>query len=239
MREALSLKTPKGLQLERVVLLGRTFEEYRKYFLLEPEQWRGKRVLDVAGGVSSFCAEANDAGILATSVDPIYEMPPQEIAVRSAEDLDKVIAGVRGLPTYRWTAYRDPEHVRELRERAVTRFLEDFPKHGERYQVGALPQLPFEDAEFDLTLVSYLLFAYEEHFTYEFHSRAVHEIMRVTSHDGEARIYPTVTFEALPSRYVAQLRNDPANRKFRFEIVKTDFEFLVGSNCFLRVTHPG
>ncbi len=108
MMESGPLKTPRGLQLDRVVLLGRTFDEYRKYFLLEPDEWRNKRVLDVAGGVSSFCAEANHAGMIAMSVDPIYGMTREEIAQRSGPDLDKVIAGVRGLPTYRWTAYRDP-----------------------------------------------------------------------------------------------------------------------------------
>jgi ubiquinone/menaquinone biosynthesis C-methylase UbiE len=119
----------------------------------------------------------------------------------------------------------------------VTRFLRDFPEKPERYRVGALPVLPFENGGFDLVLVSYLLFAYEEHFSYDFHREALLELMRVTQRKGEARIYPTVTFEAEPSRYVAQLRNDAACRGFRFEIVKTDFEFLVGSNCFLRVTH--
>ena len=228
-------KAARGLQLERVVLLGRTFEEYRKYFLLEPEHWRGKKVLDVAGGVSSFCAEANDAEMIATSVDPIYHVTPEEIAQRARPDLDRVIAGVRGLPTYRWTAYRDPEHVRELREKALKQFLEDFPKNPERYRPGMLPTLPFADEDFDLALVSYLLFAYEEHFSYEFHRDAIMELMRVTR--GEARVYPTVTFEAEPSRYLLQLMDDPACRKLRFEIVKTDFEFLVGSNCFLRVTH--
>jgi len=48
----------RGLQLGRVVLLGRTFEEYRRYFLLDPDDLIGMKVLDVAGGVSSFCAEA-------------------------------------------------------------------------------------------------------------------------------------------------------------------------------------
>lgn len=226
---------PRGLQLDRVVLLGRTFEEYRRYFLLEPEELRGKRVLDVAGGVSSFSAEANDRGILATSVDPIYKLAPEEISRRSGPDLDKVIAGVRGLSTYRWTAYRDPEHVRELRERAVKRFLADFPEHPNRYRVGALPELPFADREFNVTLVSYLLFAYDAHFSYEFHRNALLEVMRVTK--DEARIYPTINFEGEPSEYVARLQFDPACGKFAFSIVRTDFEFLVGSNCFLRVTH--
>jgi hypothetical protein len=227
--------TPRGLQLDQVVLLGRTFDEYRQYFLLQPEALRGKRVLDVAGGVSSFCTEANDRGILATSVDPIYSLSPEEISVRSGPDLDKVIAGVRGLPTYRWTAYRNPEHVRELRQQALAKFLEDFPKHPQRYRTGALPRLPFGDKEFDLTLVSYLLFAYDAKFTYEFHRDGLIELMRVTA--GETRIYPTVTFEAEPSTYVTRLENDPACERFHFEIVPTNFEFLVGSNRFLRVTH--
>jgi hypothetical protein len=38
----------------------------------------GKTVLDVAGGVSSFCAEANQLGIHVTSFDPIYSVPPEK-----------------------------------------------------------------------------------------------------------------------------------------------------------------
>lgn len=226
---------PRGLQLDRVVLLGRTFDEYRQYFLLEEEELRGKRVLDVAGGVSSFCAEANDRGIIATSLDPIYSRSRDEIARQAEPDLDKVIAGVRGLSTYRWTAYRDPEHVRELRQRALNRFLDDFLKNPQRYQTGSLPHLPFGDKQYHLTLVSYLLFAYDDKLSYEFHRDAIIELSRVTS--SELRIYPTVNFEAEQSAYVDQLATDKACQHLRFEIVRTDFEFLVGSNCFLQVIH--
>ena len=45
------MQSRRGLQLDRVVLLGRTFEEYRRYFLLEPDSLVGKKILDVAGGV--------------------------------------------------------------------------------------------------------------------------------------------------------------------------------------------
>ena len=68
-----------GLQLDRVVLLGRTFDEYRRYFLLEPDRLVGKRVLDVGEGVSSFCAEGNELGINITSFDPVYSLPPEKI----------------------------------------------------------------------------------------------------------------------------------------------------------------
>ena len=59
--------------------------------------------------------------------------------------------------------------------------------------------------------------------------------MRVTQ--GEARIYPTVTFEAQPSKNLPLLRSDPALQNFDFAEIKTDFEFLLNSNSFLRVRH--
>jgi hypothetical protein len=65
------LREKRGLRLHRVVLLGRTFEEYRRYFLLKPEKLMKRDVLDVAGGVSSFCADANARSIKVTSGNPI------------------------------------------------------------------------------------------------------------------------------------------------------------------------
>src|SRR6476646_3402955 len=78
-----SIQAKCGLQLDRVVLLGRTFEEYRRYFVLEPRELIGRTVLDVAGGVSSFCAEANNLGIKVTVFDPIYSLSREEIRERS------------------------------------------------------------------------------------------------------------------------------------------------------------
>ena len=228
------MQSKRGLQLDRVVLLGRTFEEYRCYFLLEPNHLIGKRVLDVAGGLSSFCAEANKLGINVTSFDPIYSLPPEKIMERSEPDLESVYRDIGSVPTYRWGYYKNPEYMRELRKRASTIFSVDYKTHPERYVAGELPRLSFTDGEFDLTLVSYFLFAYQERLGYEFHRESVLEIMRVTQ--GEARIYPTVTFEAQPSEYIPMLQSDPALQRFEFTEVKTEFEFLVNSNSFLKVT---
>jgi SAM-dependent methyltransferase len=215
-----------------VVLLGRTFEEYRRYFLLDPDCFVGKRVFDVAGGVSSFCAEGNKLGIKVTAFDPISSS--EKIRQRSEPDLESVYQSIARVPTYRWGFYKNPDYMRALRERASNMFFTDFQIHPERYVAGQLPRLPFADREFDLTLVSYLLFAYQDRFDYAFHRDSILEIMRVTR--GEARIYPTVTFEAQPSEYVPMLRADPTLRQFSFTEVKTDFEFLVNSNSFLKVT---
>jgi len=58
--------------------------------------------------------------------------------------------------------------------------------------------------------------------------------MRVTR--GEARIYPTVTFEAQPSDYVSILQTDRGLQHFAFTEIKNRFEFLVNSQ-FLSARH--
>jgi hypothetical protein len=168
-----------------------------------------------------------------TSFDPIYSLPAEQIAERSEPDLESVYRAIGSVPTYRWSYYKTPQRMREYRERAYSIFASDYKNHPERYVSGALPKLPFADDSFDLTLVSYFLFAYQGQLSYEFHRDSILEIMRITR--GEARIYPTVTFEAEPSHYLPLLRSDSALRDFEFTVIKTDFEFLLNSNSFLRV----
>jgi hypothetical protein len=225
----------RGLVLNRVVLLGRTFEEYCRYFALSPKRLRGKRVLDVAGGVSSFCAEANELGIETTAFDMIYDMPGEEIERRCGPDLEEVIRSIEGLTVYRWEFYKNPEFLRTFRERAYRMFLNDYAKMGgRRYVPGRLPEVPFGEAQFDLTLVSYLLFVYEDQLSYEFHAETILNLMRITR--GELRLYPLVTFEGRRSSYIDRLRADPRLHHLTFAEVPTDFEFLIDSNSFLRVT---
>lgn len=224
-----------GLVLDKVVLLGRTLDEYRRYFALDLESLRGKSILDVASGVSSFCAEAHALGLQVTAFDAIYELPADNIQRRCEGDLDHVLDAVRDLKTYRWHFYKSPENLRRFRERAYQTFLADYrARAGEGYVSGRLPKLPFRDQQFDLTLVSYLLFVYEDQLDYGFHKQSLLEIMRVTR--GEARLYPIVTFEAVRSSYLERLHSDPELQHLRFEEVRTDFEFLINSNCCLRVS---
>jgi SAM-dependent methyltransferase len=226
-----------GLQLDRVVLLGRTREEYRRFFGLQagsPEEIG--RVLDVAAGVSSFCAESVRLGADVTAVDPIYAMDPAVLRHRCERDLAEVVQSIAGLPVYRWDFYGDPAGMARYRERAYRMFLEDFDTAPlGRYVTAALPELPFPSGCFDLTLVSYFLLVYQEHFSYEFHGAALRELMRVTR--GELRLYPAVTFAGERSRYLERWQADRNLSMFQFTVVPTDFEFLVGSNAYVRVRH--
>jgi len=223
-----------GLVLDKVVLLGRTLEEYRHYFALDLETLRDQAILDVASGVSSFCAEARGLGLDVTALDSIYEWTGDEIQRRCKLDLDQVTQAIGKLKTYRWDFYQSPERLRRFRERAYRTFLADYRTgRGTRYVPGKLPALPFRDGQFDLSLISYLLFVYEDQLDYEFHKRSLLEVLRVTR--GETRCYPIVTFEARRCAYLDRLKADHDLRHFKFEDVRTDFEFLLGSNFYLRI----
>lgn len=225
-----------GLVLDKVVLLGRTLDEYARYFALDLDALAGAEILDVASGVSSFTAEANARGLRVTAFDRIYELEPAVIQSRCEPDLERVIKSIEGLNTYRWEFYKNVENLRALRERAYKTFLADYaPQRGARYVAGSLPSLPFGNRQFDLTLASYLLLVYEDHFDYKFHQQSLLEVMRVTR--GEARLYPIVSFEAKRCSYIDRFKADPALAHLTFEEVQTDFEFLVGSNYFLRIRH--
>ncbi len=223
-----------SLELNKVVLLGRTLEEYFRYFDLNEQTLCGKKILDIAGGVSSFCAEANAKGFTVKSFDPIYELSPEEIKERCEPDLEFVLGEIGKVAAYKWDFYKTPERLRAFRERAYRSFLPDFTKQkGERYIFGKLPHTPFCDGQFDLTLVSYFLFVYEDHFDYEFHKQSLAEILRITS--GETRIYPVVNFKAERSQWIERIKNDSAFANFSFEERTTDFEFLKNSNSFLSI----
>ena len=222
------------LELDKVVLVGRTFDEYLRYFGLSEDVLRGKKILDIASGVSSFCPEANAKNFNVTAFDPIYDLSPEEIRSRCQSDLDLIIREVAHVSAYKWDFYKTPENLRIFRERAYRLFLEDFTKQKSgRYICGQLPRAPFRDGQFDRTLVSYFLFVYEEQFDYEFHKKSLAEILRITS--GETRIYPLVNFKAERSQFVERIKNDSAFENFSFEEIFTDFEFLKNSNSFLRI----
>ena len=58
------------IELSDVVLLGRTFEEYCRYFQLSDVELRHATTLDLGAGVSSFSAEARDRGYVVLAADP-------------------------------------------------------------------------------------------------------------------------------------------------------------------------
>jgi hypothetical protein len=222
----------KRLGLDDVALIGRTFAEYHRLFALDNTN-ADDVILDAAAGVSSFCAEANALGYRVTASDRIYAYDADTIEARCSHDLARVMAMLPPVAEmYVWDYFPDIPTLAAHREKAYRAFVADYRAQGQaRYVPATFPQTGFADDQFTLTLVSHLLFLYDDQLDYEFHKATLKELLRVTSR--EIRVFPLINLRYARSAFVARLMNDPAFAAHAFDIVPVDYEFLKGGDEML------
>jgi SAM-dependent methyltransferase len=220
------------MELKEIIPWGRTFEEYRLIFNLSPEDLGG-RILGCGDGPASFNAEATTRGHTVISCDPVYEFSAEQIAERVNACYDNVITQVRRHQDgFVWGYFRDPDDLGQRRLMAMDRFLGDYDvgKAAGRYITAALPDLPFANGQFDLAVVSHLLFLYSGHLGFEFHVQSVNELLRVSQ---EVRIFPLLTLERHQSPHLEPLRAHLTEAGVTNEIRRVDYEFQRGGNQML------
>ncbi|WNR43210.1 class I SAM-dependent methyltransferase [Paenibacillus roseipurpureus] len=221
-----------------VAMTSRSLVEYENMFMLETDSYIGKRVLDVAGGASSFTMEARSLGIDAEAVDPLYEKSPSEIAKHGMQEIEVVAAKMAKLTdVYDWTFYGSLENHKAGRIVALQRFVDDFSSEEgkSRYHVGALPHLPFADESFDFVSCSHFLFLYEEQFDYAFHLAAVRELLRVCKHGGEVRLYPLMNFKTVEYSHLSALIDEVEKDGCTVQKKEAKLPFLPNSHQFLSI----
>ncbi|MCL6472266.1 MAG: hypothetical protein K6T91_05575 [Firmicutes bacterium] len=225
----------KQLNLEEIVLIGRTFDEYRNMFALDEELLKSGPILDVASGVSSFCAEANSKGYNVVASDKIYTLSPSKIEDKCKQDLDDVIKQLPAISDlYVWNYFKDIQALKDQRERAYKLFIKDFKLTGiQRYVPAEYPITDFHDYQFTVSLVSGFLFLYENHLNYEFHKRTLLELARVTS--KEIRIFPITNLKGKPSVFLEPIMRDEELHDLQMQIKRVDYEFLRNANEMLVV----
>jgi hypothetical protein len=222
------------IKLNEVIPWGRSFEEYQRLFCLAGQDLAG-RILGCGDGPASFNAEATARGHAVVSCDPLYAFSPAQIERRVQDCYDDLIAQVRrDQAGFVWEEFHDPDHLGRCRVAVMRRFLADFEagKAQGRYVTAALPELPFADGQFDLALVSHLLFLYSERLDLAFHRAAVEELLRVAR---EVRIFPLLNLDRSPSPHVEPIRRHVAGRGWRAEITAVPYEFQRGGKEMLRM----
>jgi len=223
-------------KLEDVLPWGRHEWEYTAFFALDDTSLDmpvETRILDCGGGPSSFNAERNARGGSVVTVDPLFQFDGTAINARVIETRDAMLAGLRA-ERHRFILTGTIEDHEALRLSATRGFLADFDagKAEDRYVTGALPDLPFDDAVFDLALSSHFLFLYSEHLDESFHRAALLEMMRVA---GEARIFPLLDLAGLPSVHLTPVRAALEAAGFTTSVEKVAYEFQKGGDEMLRV----
>ncbi len=222
------------IHLNEVIPWGRSFDEYYHLFALTDKDLAG-RILGCGDGPASFNAEARPNGHAVVSCDPIYAFSADQIERRVQACYEDLLNQVRRhVDRFVWSRFRGPDHLGQCRLEAMRRFLADFEQGNRegRYVAAGLPELPFDNGQFDLALVSHLLFLYSEQFSFDFHIAAVRELLRVAK---EVRIFPLLSLEVKRSPYVDSLRELLLSEGHIAEICPVPYEFQRGGNEMLRL----
>ncbi|MBL9187872.1 MAG: class I SAM-dependent methyltransferase [Opitutaceae bacterium] len=223
-----------GLDLPSVAFFGRSLAEYAKFFALDLAALKGRDVLDVAAGPSSFAAEACARKIDAVAVDPLYGDGVAVLAARVQADYARMGEQMRAKRRlFRLKSFPSLDAAELDRRTAAQRFLADYEArlfHG-RYVCGALPRLPFFDGTFDLVLCAHLLFLYAAQFDYDWHAAACRELVRVTA--GEVRIHPLCGPDGKPYPALARLRRELREAGIASEVRAVDYAFFAGADSML------
>lgn len=232
--DSLASNEPKPIVLNEVIPWGRTLEEYRRMFSLS-EADLDKRILGCGDGPASFNAELAAQGKSVISIDPLYAYSGGEIQQRFDDVYTHMVEAAReNHSKYRWNIISSPDEMGQRRRNALNRFVQDYDegKQQGRYLNGTLPDLPFDDNQFDLALCSHLLFTYSHLLDADFHLQATLEMLRVAA---EARIFPLLTLNGRPSSHLDDLQQRLKQHNARCEAVTVNYEFQIGGDKMLRV----
>ncbi len=223
-----------SIQYNSVVPWGRSYDEYVHMFNLTEDDLK-KKMLGCGDGPASFNFELTQKGGNIVSIDPIYQMSKNEIKQRINETYQDVINQTKSnLKQFNWASIKNIEELTKIRLNSMNKFLDDFESGllQKRYIFAKLPELPFSDNQFDLSLSSHFLFLYSDNLNFDFHLKSIKEMLRVSK---EARIFPIMDLNSKVSPYLEKIQIELDKEKIRSEIVKVNYEFQKGANQMLKI----
>ncbi|WP_431804536.1 SAM-dependent methyltransferase [Halobacillus andaensis] len=223
------------LDLEKVIFVGRTYEEYMDMFLLSEEALKGKKVLDCPSGACSFTAVGQSKGLNITASDIAYDHSVENLEAKGQEDIQHAMSHMeKAKSNYVWDYFEDINQLKEHREKALVDCTQDMKKNCERYIPVNLPSLLFNDDEFDILLSAHFLFTYADRLDLQFHIDTLKELLRVTKE--ELRIFPLVDLEGNRYEHLDHVIQYLKGNGYSVKEVSVPYEFQKGANTMLKVS---
>ena len=222
------------LDLERIVFIGRTFEEYMDMFALSIKELEGKKILDCPAGACSFTAVGNKLGLHITACDIAYDHPVEDLESKGLQDIEHAMQSMeKAKNNYIWRYFDDIEKLKKHRVHALKDCTSHMRESSKHYIPVTLPFLPFKDKEFDMLLSAHFLFMYADRLDEQFHIQTLNELLRVTKE--EIRIFPLVDLEGNRYPYLERLIAYLLDKGYVVEEVNVPYEFMKNANAMLKV----
>nr|WP_193603784.1 SAM-dependent methyltransferase [Niallia nealsonii] len=220
------------LDLDRIVVIGRSYDEYVDMFKLSDKELAGKKILDCPAGACSFTAIANSKGFNNTAADIAYDHSEDDLYHKGLKDIQHAVEQMKAAKNnYVWNYFDDIGALHKHRLKALTDSTADRKKFPDRYIPATLPSLPFCDNEFDVILSAHFLFMYDDRLDETFHFQTIEEFLRVARQ--EVRIFPLVDLKGKRSIYLDKVIKDLKNKGFTLKEVNVNYEFQENANTML------
>jgi hypothetical protein len=228
------VETSTKLDIDRIIFIGRTFEEYLDMFSFSVDELKGKRILDCPAGACSFTALGNSAGLDVTACDVVYSHSIEDLENKGMKDIEHALEHMEKVKNhYIWDYFENIDGLRKHRLSALKDISKDIREHNERYIPVTLPSLPFKDEEFDILLSAHFLFTYADRLDFQFHIETLNELLRVSKE--EIRIFPLVNLEGKRYEHLDQIISYLSEHGCTIEEVKVGYEFQVNANSMLKI----
>lgn len=219
-------------ELERIIFVGRTYEEYMQMFDLELKELAGKNILDCPAGACSFTAIGSGKGMNITACDIAYDHPVDDLEHKGLLDTEHAMGTVeRAKDIFIWDFYEHVQGLKKHRDQALRDCVKDMRMRPERYIAATIPELPFRDGQFDLILSAHFLFMYGDRLDYGFHRDAIRELLRVTT--DELRIFPLVDLTGSRYEHLDQIIAVLQEEGLQIEERHVPYEFFRNANSML------
>ncbi|WP_163530165.1 class I SAM-dependent methyltransferase [Halobacillus ihumii] len=222
------------LDLEKVIFIGRTYEEYMKMFSLSEDLLEGKKILDCPAGACSFTSVGQKKGLNITACDIVYDHSLEDLKSKGQEDIAHTMEHMEKAKTnYIWDYFKNIHHLKEHRQRALNDCAADMGENSQRYIPVDLPHLPFKDKEFDILLSAHFLFTYADRLDFQFHLDTLKELLRVTKE--EIRIFPLVDLEGNKYKHLDKVIRYLIDNDCLVKEVEVPYEFQAQANSMLKI----
>lgn len=227
-------KEHQGLELSRVIFIGRTYDEYINMFDLTIEEQRNFKILDAPAGACSFTAQGRHLGYDITATDIAYYHAAEQLSQKGKEDIKHAVEGLTKVKEkYIWNYFDSLEQLERHRNSALDECVKHMEKSPEYYIPAVLPTLPFDNHHFDMILSAHFLFMYADRFDLNFHLDTLKEFTRVARR--EIRIFPLT--DLFGNRYVhlQEFLDYAESLGWLIEERKVPYEFQMNGNSMLRL----
>jgi len=225
------------MELTNIVPWGRSFQEYKGMFSLSARDLE-KSILGCGDGPASFNAELSSQSGNVISVDPIYCFTAKQLKSRILEVFKEVMQQMQlNKDRYVWDNIGSVKALGKIRMSAMEKFIEDYDlgKKQGRYIEGSLPQLGFNDHQFELALCSHYLFLYSEQISVQAHIDSLQELCRVAK---EVRVYPLLSLDGEPSPHLSQVILALNRLNLSVTLVDVSYQFQKGATQMLVIKSP-